>query len=194
MVKNTEGLLVIWKELIFGSTSISLSCNKGSVISKEGCVGGIVGAANRQSSITSCYNIGSVNGTDQQYSTNIGGIVGRVVNNGTIRYTYNMGNVNSIRGFVGGIAGQNNASEVRNSYNAGNVTISSSTKPTNIIGAEANRYLGYVIGWNDAGTASNNVQNITATTLKGWSASTITTNLGNSFKKGTNYPLLDWES
>lgn len=95
-------------------------------------------------------------------------------------------------GYIGGITGQNYQSEVRNSYNAGNVTISNATKPSQIIGV-ANQYIGYVTGWNNAGTCSNQVRNVTESTLKGWTASNITSNLGSSFKKGTDYPILNWE-
>lgn len=170
--------------------SLTQCCNgkKGSVISQYGCVGGIVGLS--YASILECYNLADITGIHEERSTNVGGIVGRI-DNGTVNYTYNMGNINTNKGYVGGVAGQNNAGTIGNSYNTGNITIATSIKPSADIG-NSDKYIGNVIGYN-IGMCLPSAVYTTETTMNNWKIQEIQTKLGNNFKKGDSYPILDWE-
>lgn len=170
--------------------SIAQCCNteNGTVLSRYGCVGGVVG--NSEADVLECYNLAEVKATDLEKSTNVGGIVGKL-ESGTINYTYNRGNVDSKIGYIGGITGHNVTGTVKNSYNAGNVTISSTTKPSSKTGIY-DKYIGYITGCNVSGTQSN-LLNLTITELTNWSTDNIKTYLGNNFKKGSNYPILNWQ-
>lgn len=163
----------------------------GSIKSAYGCVGGIAGFSNKN--ITSCYNLGEIKASDANGSTNVGGIVGKI-DNGTVNYTYNMGKIDTVKGFIGGVAGQIASGTIKNSYNCGNITITAGTSYVAVenIG-KANQYIGYILGYNNSGTCSTSVSNITTSTINGWTASDITSKLGSSFKKGTTYPVLSWE-
>ena len=159
-------------------------CNleKGIVDSKYGCVGGIVGHS--EQNIILCYNLGAVLGG----TTNVGGIVGNLWNK-TLNYSYNLGAIDSKGGYIGGVVGQIKGATMKNSYNGGTVSI----KANSNFGNSSNGYNGYILGFNNGGTASTNVLNIEESTIKSWSSTDISNKLGLSFKKGSNYPILSWE-
>ena len=77
-------------------------------------VGGIVGFASENVSITNCYNSGAVNGIRR----NVGGVAGK--NNGSISNCYNCGPVIGPGDYIGGVAGENNGT-ITNCYNSGQV-------------------------------------------------------------------------
>ncbi len=97
------------------------------------CVGGVVGA-NRNSTVTNCYNMGSISGEES-----IGGVIGLVNNGGTVTDCYNMGSVSG-KSNVGGMVGWN-YSAVTNCYNTGNVSGKSN--------------VGGVVGYNFIGTVTD---------------------------------------
>ena len=97
----------------YSSTSITNCYNTGSVTGSNYNVGGIAGWA--YSTITNCYNTGSVTGS----SDYVGGIAGYA--SSTIRNCYNTGSVTG-SSCVGGIAGSAPDSTITNCYNTGSVT------------------------------------------------------------------------
>ena len=78
-------------------------------------IGGIVGRAYSSSTITNCYNTGSVTG-----SIYVGGIAGYAFSS-TITNCYNTGSVTG-SSYVGGIAGRVSSSTITNCYNTGSVS------------------------------------------------------------------------
>ena len=89
---------------------------------------------NDTGSITDCYNIGSVSGSEGY----VGGVSGDN-NGGTITNSYNAGSVSGIERYVGGVNGWNKGT-ITNCYNIGSVSGSG--------------YVGGVNGWNK-GTIKN---------------------------------------
>jgi hypothetical protein len=89
-----------------------------SYINARYAVGSIVGY-NFESVVEKVYNEASVSATSQY----VGGLVGVNVNGSIIQESYNSGNVNGSF-TAGGIAGSNNASEIKNVFNKGNVSAS----------------------------------------------------------------------
>ena len=101
-------------------------------------VGGVVGYAGLYTTITNCYNTGSVSG-----SSNIGGVVGYAyVSFGAITITncYNTGSVESSGDYVGGVVGYASASSgtttITNCYNTG--TVSGSSRVGGVVGYAGN--------------------------------------------------------
>ena len=78
-------------------------------------VGGVVGRAD-VSTITNCYNTGTVEGI----ANFVGGVVGDVANSSTITNCYNTGSVSGASDAVGGVAGFANG-DVSNCYNTASV-------------------------------------------------------------------------
>ena len=89
-------------------------------------VGGIAGEAGINTTITNCYNSGSVTGS----SVNVGGVVGYAdTYSGTFTITncYNTGSVESTGSYVGGVVGYADSNTtITNCYNTGSVSGSSS--------------------------------------------------------------------
>lgn len=79
-------------------------------------VGGIVGQATGNASISHCYNTGSVTGVGR-----VGGIAGTATSNASISHCYNAGSVTGGE-HVGGIYGNVLNSSVSHCYNTGSVT------------------------------------------------------------------------
>ena len=98
----------------YSSTSITNCYNTGSVSGSAGGVGGIAGDTS-SSTITNCYNTGSVSG--DRY---VGGIAGSA-SDSTITNCYNTGSVTGSYNLVGGIVGYA-SSTITNCYNTGSVT------------------------------------------------------------------------
>jgi hypothetical protein len=111
-------------------STVSNSSSSGSVIG-SGYVGGLVGQ--NWGSVTDSYSTGSVTGSDLW----IGGLVGG--NSGTVTNSYSTGSIAG-NGHVGGLAGGNWGS-VSNSYSSGGVT--------------GNGPVGGLVGFNHMGTVSN---------------------------------------
>ena len=107
---------------VYGRSSISAEIKNVGVINSNiqgyQYVGGVVGYADSSySTITNCYNTGSVTG-----GFNVGGIVG----SGSPTNCYNTGSVAGSSSFVGGIVGSASShSTITNCYNTGDVTGSS---------------------------------------------------------------------
>lgn len=91
-------------------------------------VGGMCGN-NYTGTITNCYNIGSVSGSEG----NVGGVNG-YNDGGTITNSYNAGSVSGTERYVGGVSGYNDGGTITNCYNVGSVGGSG--------------YVGGVNGWN----------------------------------------------
>ncbi len=105
-----------------GDTVVTVSeCISGSKVTQTGkaagndTVGGIVGFADRNVNIESCYSTGNIEG-----QTFVGGIAG--INNGEIEACYSTGNIKSRGGELGGITGRTQYGMVKNCYSTGNVT------------------------------------------------------------------------
>ncbi|WP_158553256.1 YDG domain-containing protein [Mesorhizobium denitrificans] len=123
-------------------------------VTGTGIAGGLVGMM-RGSAIKDSYASGSVTG-----AANVGGLVGSLSNDdysthSTITRSYATGSVTSVdmqdvAENVGGLAGNSNEGEIRNSYATGKVSIASGTS------SDANDYLlGGLVGDNYYGTIEN---------------------------------------
>ena len=103
-----------------GTTTITNCYNTGSVSGDDNYVGGIVGYVWETTTITNCYNTGSVGG-----DSSVGGIVGIVgsaAGLATITNCYNTGDVSgteSVSGIVGGVW---KTATITNCYNTGSVS------------------------------------------------------------------------
>ena len=119
---NIQGYRYIGGIAGHASSSTITNCyNTGSVIGSAGSVGGIAGRASERATITNCYNTGSVSGQDD-----VGGIAGRAYFS-TITNCYNTGSVTGSSYYVGGIAGYAYSStSITNCYNTGSVIGSAS--------------------------------------------------------------------
>ena len=123
------------------SSTITNCYNTGSVTGPS-YVGGIAGYASRGTSITNCYNTGSVTGSNNY----VGGIAGYAYSSSTITNCYNTGSVTGSNDYVGGIAGDAYSStSITNCYNTGSVTGSS--------------YVGGIAGYASQGTSITNCYN-----------------------------------
>ena len=91
-------------------TTITNCYNTGTVTGSSACVGGICGIGGTQ---TNCYNMGAVSGS----SSYVGGICG---SGGSITNCYNAGTVTSSSSYVGGICGAKGMQT--NCYNMGTVS------------------------------------------------------------------------
>ena len=101
--------------------NISNSFNTGTILATGKNVGGIVGSNN--AIINNTYNTGKIEA--QNISYNVGGIAGVNCSGSTVENSYNTANVSGGY-YVGGVVGQNYASNIINSYNTGNVSGSNS--------------------------------------------------------------------
>ncbi len=96
------------------SSTITNCYNTGSVSGDSSAVGGVVGCAS-SSTITNCYNTGSVSG-----SSTAGGVVGYAYES-DIANCYNTGSVSGSSP-AGGVVGDANNTTIENCYNTGPVT------------------------------------------------------------------------
>jgi len=95
-------------------------------------VGGVVGYSYKRSTVTNCYNTGSVNGEER-----VGGVIGYATTT-NVTNCYNTGSVNGKK-HVGGVVGYsrsayNGSTTVANCYNTGSIT--------------GSNYVGGVVGYN----------------------------------------------
>ena len=138
------------------NTTITNCYNTGAVTGSSR-VGGVVGEA-LKTTITNCYNTGNVTSTATSFSY-VGGVVGMTSGNITITNCYNTGSVNgssSVGGVVGEAFGSGATITITNCYNTGNVT-STETSYSQV---------GGVVG-RSAGTTINNCYNTGTVTGSG---------------------------
>ena len=120
-----------------GSSTITNCYNTGTVTGSRDCVGGVVGYAYSNSTITNCYNTNSVEGS----GSSVGGVVGYAYSNSTITNCYNTGTVTGSGNYVGGVVGHAGSATITNCYNTGAVT--------------GNSYIGGVVGYAYMSTLTN---------------------------------------
>jgi hypothetical protein len=111
---------------VFGETTGATIKNLGVAGSvSSSTAGGICGYAGYGSTITNCYNTGSVSSSSSLASS--GGICGQA-SSSTITNCYNTGSVSSSSSlaYAGGICGYADGSTITNCYNTGSVSSSSS--------------------------------------------------------------------
>ena len=112
-----------------------------SFIQGNSYVGGVVGIAGSNSTITNCYNTGTVTGSD----SSAGGVVGYAHNDSTIDNCYNTGAVTG-NSSVGGVVGYAYYSTITNCYNTGSVTSTST---------DIDSEVGGVVGYASSSTITN---------------------------------------
>ena len=101
------------------NSTITNSYNAGSVTGRGSNVGGVVGYA-YDFDIANCYNTGNITGDDDR----VGGVVGYTYFS-TITNCYNTGNVTGSDWYTGGVVGYVEPSSIENCYNTGSVSGSS---------------------------------------------------------------------
>ena len=119
------------------SSTVSNCYNTGSV-SGDCDIGGVAGRISYGSTASNCCNIGGVTGDGE-----VGGVVGYTTFESTISNCYNTGAVTG-DGYVGGVTGRLYYSSISNSHSIGSVS--------------GNNYVGGVVGdtyYNDIGAVSN---------------------------------------
>ena len=121
-----------------------------------------MGYAYSNSTITNCYNTGSVSGTSTSSSANVGGVLGYANSSSTLTNCYNTGSVSgtsSSYAYVGGVVGYAHSSAITKCYNTGSVSGSS----------QSSAYVGGVVGYAVSNSAITNCYNTGA--VSGTSAS-----------------------
>ncbi len=123
------------------SSSTIINCYNSCSVTGSLNIGGIVGYANDNTTISNCYNRGSVEGGDNAY---VGGVVGWVMNS-TIINCYNSGSlVSGDDTDVGGVVGNaDSRATITNCYNSGSLVGGDDTD------------VGGVVGWVDVSTITN---------------------------------------
>ncbi len=113
---------------------IILNCSNAASITGAGNIGGIVGTLGGAGSIINTFNTGDLAGTSTSVRY-LGGIASVFNSTGTILNCYNLGDLNNFGLYGGGLVAQaGGTGKIVNCYNAGNVTASSSTYVSNVIG------------------------------------------------------------
>ena len=88
-------------------------------------VGGVLGYAGYEVTVSYCYNDGNIIGHMEQRGA-AGGVVGRASSiDGTVQYSYNLGNVTTYgdaADYVGGVIGDSNIDQILSCYNEGTIT------------------------------------------------------------------------
>ncbi len=131
-----SGFRYVGGVLGYGSVCDILSCyNTGSVCGSDSLVGGVAG--NISGTISYCYNTGSVKANSRVG----GGVAGNI--SGTISYCYNTGSVKA-NSRVGGITGFDADAMIEYCYNSGSIT-----------GSHAGGIVGYQYGVNNATTVQH---------------------------------------
>ena len=156
---------------LFGYVQGQSSTNKATIqnigvidsfIQGEYNIGGVVGYA-LSSTITNCYNTGSVSGR-----SSVGGVVGYTYSYSTITNCYNTGTIEGTGDYVGGVVGYALSSTITNCYNTGSVSGRSSVGGVvGYAGADltncyntgtvegTGEYVGGVVGWASNSTIAN---------------------------------------
>ena len=150
-------------------TRLTYCFNKATIIG-QGATGGLIGKKNEESElgIVSCYNLGSVTGTNKSFGYNhdaAGGLISINGSDNVIKYSYNGGNVSNVY-YVGGISGDN-MGIIQNCFNSGNI---------NCEGAE---YTGGI-----AGTMITTPDSIKIACIKNCYNTGMIKNLNNGYKGG----------
>ena len=181
----------------FSEVKLDQCSNSGTVTGLR-YVAGIAGRIASASSITNSYNTGNINGSER-----VGGIVGDTLDTAIIiENVYNQGNVTASGPYVGGIVGLL-AADLKNAYNIGTITMTSSNTFFGGIGTITTQYIGIenvkncyyldtsctkAFGNSNIGT-SETVGSKTDDEIK-----TLAGLLGEAFKNKTDgYPQLSWE-
>ena len=172
---------------VVGSTSDATvtNCGNAATVTGSSGVGGVVGYVGGTTTVSACFNTGTVSGTTGY----IGGVTGQHWRAGTVENCYNVGTVSG-PATVGGVSGGHTASSpvLTNCYSAGNVI--DSTGWANNIGAVLGKKRGgsitncyYLAGTGtDANSGVTEVASITASMLS------------SAFVDANPYPALSWES
>ncbi len=192
-----------------------INCWNGADIYCSGYSGGIVGTVRDggKSSIVGCYNIGKIYAT----SDSVGGIVGHLDTTRTqagtevevtIDSCYNLGAIisntdNAIGAAVGGIVGRaQDGHKIRNSYNAGEITVANTSGGYGIIGSVTSDNVIENCYFDSSVTAegSGDGEGVVGKTALEMSADAFAALLGELFKVdkyalvNSGYPILTWQS
>ena len=129
----------------YNISSVTNCYNTGTVTGTDDYVGGVVG--DNSGSVKNCYNTGEVSGPNSGTSNYVGGVVGD--NSGSVTNCYNTGTVTGTDDYVGGVVGGNDSGTVENCYNTGNVSVTGSHISN----------VGGVVGYNDSSSTVTNCYN-----------------------------------
>ena len=185
------------------SGTVSNSKNLGHIEGISNCVGGIIGT-NNTASIESCYNDGEV----LAENGGTGGIVGfQKGSNPSTKYCYNRNKITS-HSNIGGIVGDLSAGSVENCYNIGQVETyqenhtvynmggicGRSLSGTNVINSYTLSSLNLnVVGIPEENTVDSLSSLKSEQEMKSDAFLTIINSGGSFFKKGSDYPILNWQ-
>lgn len=166
------------------NVGIVRNCGNNANVTGASAVGGVAGYVGGASTVSGCYNSGSITGTTGY----IGGVTGQHWRAGTVENCYNAGTVTG-PATVGGVAGGHKAASpaLTNCYNAGEVVDSAGN--SNNIGA----LVGASKGTN---TNCYYIKGVGTDTKAGITEVEVlsASDLGSSFVDGASYPVLSWES
>ncbi len=160
----------------------AVNCGNEAAVSGGANVGGVVGMVNGDSTVSGCFNRGTVTGTTGY----VGGVTGQHWRAGRVENCYNAGTVTG-PATVGGVTGGHKAASpaLENCFNAGSVVDS--------VGYGNN--VGAVIGAGRGTLTNCYYLSGTGTDAKCTEAETLTAaQLGEAFADADGMPVLKWES
>ena len=185
------------------SGTVSNSKNLGHIEGISNCVGGIVGT-NHTASIESCYNDGEI----LAENGGTGGIVGfQKGSNPSTKYCYNKNKVTS-HSNIGGIVGDLSTGSVENCYNIGQVETYQENHTVYNMGGICGRSLSgtnvknsytlnslnlNVVGIPEENTVDSLSSLKSDQEMKADAFLTIINSGSSFFKKGSDYPILNWQ-
>ena len=181
--------------------------NEGSITGTGVAVAGVLGYAKGSAVLVGCYNTGNISGVASGYTNGAtGGLIGYVQGfskASSLTDCYNTGAINGNGYYAGGLIGSMyNGVTATNCYNAGTVT-GGSGKIGAIAGVAYNASTSkavncYYLDTSCAAAATNKPAAVNAGTTAKTDAemkdAAIVTLLGASFKQGSTYPVLAWET
>ncbi len=168
------------------------NCGNEATVTSTGYAAGILANSTTNSTISACYNVGSITSTGSGSNGRAGGILGNVNSSSPVSDCYNTGNITASSGYAGGIRGLlgSTIGQITRCYNAGTVT-------GNSIGAIApggSNALENCFYLNTGSDASSGAEALTLSAMQ----SGLLDKLGETNWKSVrganrNLPLLQWQ-
>ena len=168
------------------------NCGNEATVTSTGYAAGILANSTTNSTISACYNVGSITSTGSGSNGRAGGILGNVNSSSPVSDCYNTGNIAASSGYAGGIRGLlgSTIGQITRCYNAGTVTGNS----TGAIAPGGSNALENCFYLNTGSDASSGAEALTLSAMQ----SGLLDKLGETNWKSVrganrNLPLLKWQ-
>ena len=169
------------------------NCGNEATVTSTGYAAGILANSTTNSTISACYNVGSITSTGSGSNGRAGGILGNVNSSSPVSDCYNTGNIAASSGYAGGIRGLlgSTIGQITRCYNAGTVTGNS----TGAIAPGGSNALENCFYLNTGSDASSGAESLTLSEMQ----SGLLGKLGETNWKSVrgvnrNLPLLQWQT